>query len=246
MYSKDFFVTMTENYEYIKRNLDGLTKELAELARRAGRDKVTLVCVTKSGSDGELSALVRAGASDIGENRPQELKRRGELLYSEGLSPKLHEIGTLQRKNVKYIIDKAALIHSLDSLELALEINKRALAIGRRVPVLVEVNSGREPNKSGVLPEDVESFYESVRSLEGIEISGLMTMGPALDDAEDMRPYFRLTKEIFDKMNNRHAFSGEGVLSMGMSDSYKVAIEEGATLVRVGRKLFIKGEDENV
>ncbi len=231
---------MAENYEYIKKNLDELRAELNELSRRAGGGEVTLVCVTKSGSDEELSALMRAGASDIGENRPQELKRRGELLLSEGYSPRLHEIGSLQRKNVKYIIDKAALIHSLDSYELALEIDKRASAIGRKIPVLIEINSGKEPNKGGIMPEAAEEFYESIKDLPSLEIKGLMTMGPALENPEEMRPYFKLTRELFDKFNERAVFGDTPILSMGMSDSYAVAIEEGATLVRIGRRLFKK------
>lgn len=231
---------MAEDYGYIEKNLRELEAELALLAKRAGKEKVTLVCVTKSGSDEELSALVRAGASDIGENRPQELKRRGELLSQEGLFPTLHEIGNLQRKNVKLIIDKVALIHSLDSLELAAEIDKRAAAVGRKIPVLVEINSAEEEAKGGISPNDARAFCESVKKFGHLELCGLMTMGPPLDDAELMRPYFRLTREIFDELAGDGFFSGEPVLSMGMSDSYAVAIEEGATLVRVGRRLFKK------
>lgn len=231
---------MAEDYGYIEKNLRELEAELALLAKRAGKEKVSLVCVTKSGSDEELSALVRAGASDVGENRPQELKRRGELLSQEGLFPTLHEIGNLQRKNVKLIIDKVALIHSLDSLELAAEIDKRAAAVGRTVPVLVEINSAEEEAKGGIPPRDARAFCESVKQFEHLSLCGLMTMGPPLDDPELMRPYFRLTKKIFDELAGDGFFSGEPVLSMGMSDSYAVAIEEGATLVRVGRRLFKK------
>ena len=235
-----------ENYSYIKKNYEALCQELDLLADKLSRPRATLVCVTKSGTDEELSALAGFGASDIGENRPGELKRRGELLKLLGFEPSLHEIGTLQRNKVKYIIDKVALIHSLDSYALAVEINKRAEAIGRRVPVLIEVNSAREAAKGGIMPEDVEDFAKSLSGLSCTEIRGLMTMGPALENPEDMRPYFRLTKEIFDKLKDRQLFSGEPVLSMGMSDSYRIALEEGSTLVRVGRKLFNKGECENV
>ena len=231
---------MSSDYEYVKKNLDELTEELSALAASVGREKITLVCVTKSGSDEELTALVRAGASDIGENRPQELRRRGELLRAEGLTPTLHEIGNLQRKNVKLIINDVALIHSLDSIELAAEIDKRAAAIGRKIPVLAEINSGREENKGGILPECAEDFCAEIGRFESLELCGLMTMGPALDDPELMRPYFKLTKEIFDKLKENGAFVGEPILSMGMSDSYRVAIEEGATLVRIGRRLFQK------
>lgn len=227
------------NYNYIKRNFEELSEEIDFLAKKAGRE-VTLVAVTKSGSDEELLALAKAGAKDIGENRPQELHRRGALLFEAGYSPKLHEIGNLQRNKVKQIIENVALIHSLDSLSLAKEIERQAERVQRRVPVLIEINSGREENKGGIMPECAEEFYKSMREFKNIDVYGIMTMGPALDSPEELRPYFRLTKEIFDRIKNSYGFIGEGILSMGMSDSYKVAIEEGSTLVRVGRRLFVK------
>lgn len=227
------------NYNYIKRNFEELSEEIDFLAKKAGRE-VTLVAVTKSGSDEELLALAEAGAKDIGENRPQELHRRGALLFEAGYSPKLHEIGNLQRNKVKQIIENVSLIHSLDSLSLAKEIKRQAERVQRRIPVLIEINSGREENKGGIMPECAEEFYKSMREFKNIDVYGIMTMGPALDSPEELRPYFRLTKEIFDRIKNSYGFIGEGILSMGMSDSYKVAIEEGSTLVRVGRRLFVK------
>ena len=225
-----------EGFDYIRTNYLSLTEEIAELGKKSGQ-KVTLVAVTKSGSDDELLALAASGVSDIGENRPGELSRRGELLMRSGYAPRLHEIGNLQRNKVKLIIENVSLIHSLDSLELAKEIDKQAKKIGRNIKVLIEINSGRESQKGGIMPEDAEAFYLQVKELSNLEIAGLMTMGPALDDPEEMRPYFKLTKALFDKMNENHGFT-DGILSMGMSDSYIVAIEEGATMVRVGRKLF--------
>ena len=223
-------------FDYIRTNYLSLKEEIAELGKKTGQN-VTLVAVTKSGSDEELVALADAGVSDIGENRPSELRRRGDLLADAGYRPRLHEIGNLQRNKVKLIIESVDLIHSLDSVELAREIDKQAKRVGRRVKVLIEINSGRETQKGGILPEMAEDFYLQVRELSGIEIAGLMTMGPVCEDPEDLRPYFRLTKQLFDRMNETYGFS-DGILSMGMSDSYAVAIEEGATLVRVGRKLF--------
>ncbi len=223
-------------FEYVKRNYLELLSEIDLLQKKVGRE-VTLVAVTKSGSDEELLALAEAGVSHIGENRPGELKRRGDLLKAYGFGPTLHEIGNLQRNKVKLIIDDVALIHSLDSLSLAEEIDKQAKRVGRVVPVLIEINSGRETQKGGIMPEEAEDFLLSLKGLSGITVAGLMTMGPVCEDPEDMRPYFRETKELFDRLNRNHGFAG-GILSMGMSDSYAVAIEEGATLVRVGRKLF--------
>lgn len=223
-------------FEYIRENLDSLLAEIKTLEKKCGRE-VTLVAVTKSGSDEELIALAGAGAMDIGENRPQELRRRGDLLGQHGYSPRLHEIGNLQRNKVKMIIEDVSLIHSLDNLPLAEEIDRQAKRVGRVVPVLVEINSAREEQKGGILPEDAEEFILSLQELSGIRVAGLMTMGPVLDDPEGMRPYFRETKALFDRLNRRFGFDN-GILSMGMSDSYRVAIEEGATLIRVGRKLF--------
>ncbi len=226
------------DFGYIKSNLECLLREIDDLSEKYG-NHVTLVAVTKSGSDEELTELCRAGALNIGENRPSELARRGMLLKEGGFEPRLHEIGNLQRNKVKLIIESVDLIHSLDSLALAEEINKQAEKIGRTVPVLIEINSACEAQKGGVLPDDAEEFLLKVRKLTNITVKGLMTMGPVCDDPEEIRPYFRLTKALFDRLNRTYGFD-TGILSMGMSDSYAVAIQEGATMVRVGRKLFNK------
>ena len=232
-----FFGGGMDELDYIKSNLDELRSEIDELAKIQGR-AVTLVAVTKSGSDEELLRLCELGAVDIGENRPGELRRRGELLWSAGQKPRLHEIGNLQRNKVKLIIESVHLIHSLDNMALALEIDKQAGKVGRRVPVLIEINSASEEQKDGVLPEEAEEFFLKVRELPNISVMGLMTMGPVCESPEDIRPYFRLTRQLYDRLNRTYGFDGGGILSMGMSDSYRVAIEEGSTLVRVGRKLF--------
>ena len=224
------------SFDYIKSNVDTLLSEIKTLEKKYGRE-ITLVAVTKSGSDEELIALMECGVTDIGENRPQELRRRGDLLHSAGHSPKLHEIGNLQRNKVKMIIEDVQLIHSLDSLPLAEEIDKQARKAGRVVDVLVEINSAEEEQKGGIMPSDAEEFITELGRYENIRVRGLMTMGPVVDDPEELRPYFRLTRQLYDRLNRRFDFNG-GILSMGMSDSYAVAIEEGATLVRVGRKLF--------
>ena len=228
-------------YGYVRKNYDNLVLEIAEYEKRLKR-KITVVAVTKSGSDGEVVALVKAGATDIAENRPSELKRRAELLREAGFAPRLHEIGNLQRNKVKLVINEASLIHSVGKFELAKEISRQATALGITSRVLIEVNSAKEELKGGVFPEDAEELFLKVRELAGIEVMGIMTMGPALENAEMMRPYFRLTKEIFDRINEKYGFVGEGILSMGMSDSYAVAIEEGSNMIRVGRKLFDKNE----
>ena len=229
-----------EDYGYIKRNYTELTEELKSIASTLGTPAPTLVCVTKSGSDEELLALAAAGATDIGENRPGEVKRRGELLRANGYTPRMHEIGTLQRNKVKLVVGDAALIHSVDSVKLAQDIDRLAEKAGRTVPVLIEINSAKEENKSGVFPEDAEELLKQIRDMKNIRVTGLMTMGPAVDDAELLRGYFKATKELFDRLGAKYGFGDAPILSMGMSDSYRVAIEEGSTLMRVGRKLFKK------
>lgn len=228
-------------YGYVKNNYENLLSEIKQYEQRLGRS-ITLVAVTKSGTDEELLALAEAGVADIAENRPGELKRRAELLHEHGYSPRFHEIGNLQRNKVKLVIGLASLIHSVGKYELALEISRQATALGITVPVLIEINSAKEELKGGVIPEDAEELYLKVRELPGITVAGIMTMGPALACPEDLRPYFKLTKSIFDRINDQYGFDGGGILSMGMSESYTVAIEEGSTLIRVGRKLFEKNE----
>ena len=227
------------SYGYVKDNYLALMGEVSHFENKCKRN-ITVVAVTKSGTDEELFALMEAGAVDIGENRPSELQRRGELLREAGFRPRLHEIGQLQRNKVKLVADIASLIHSVDSLPLAVEIDRRAAKIGRRIPVLIEVNSGREENKGGVMPECAEELFLAMRELPSIELRGVMTMGPASADPEELRPYFKLAREIFENLGGRYGYAGEPILSMGMSDSYRVAIEEGSSLIRVGRNLFRK------
>ena len=231
-------------YGYVKKNYIDLLAEVKASEERFGR-RITIVAVTKSGTDEELLALAAAGVTDVAENRPGELKRRCELLREHGYTPRFHEIGNLQRNKVKLVIDKASLIHSVGKIELAEEISRQAEALGITVSVLIEINSAREELKGGAMPEDAESLFLRVRELPGLSVEGVMTMGPAVTNPEDIRPYFRLTKEIFDRINEKHGFAGEGILSMGMSDSYAVAIEEGSTLIRVGRRLFDKTKGDN-
>ena len=228
-----------KNFVYLKENLSRIQDRISELERQYQR-RITLVCVTKSGSDEELSELARLGAVHIGENRPGELVRRGGLLRAEGYSPTLHQIGHLQRNKVKLVAGVASLIHSLDSIALAEELNRQAKKLGIRIDALIEINSAREESKGGIDPCEAEEFFLKVRELDCINVRGIMTMGPVLEDKEGLRPYFRMTKEIFDKINAQYGFAGEPVLSMGMSESFEIAIEEGANLVRIGRRLFEK------
>lgn len=228
------------SYEYVRENYLSLKDEIAAIAHRVGVPSPTLVAVTKSGTDEELVALAKAGVTDIGENRPQELLRRSVLLAEAGYTPRLHEIGHLQSNKAGKIARIATLIHSVGSLSLARELSRVGGIEGKDIPILIELNSACEESKSGVLPDEVFAFFESVRTLPNLSVRGLMTMGPNVE-GEAIRPYFRLTKSIFESVRTRYGYDTDSpVLSMGMSDSFGIAIEEGSTLVRVGRRLFIK------
>jgi pyridoxal phosphate enzyme (YggS family) len=201
---------------------------------------VTLEAAAKSRTAREIDEAIRAGIEVIGENYVNEtLKVKKDVLEEADW----HFIGHLQRNKVKKAVEIFDLIETVDSVRLAREIDKRCSNIDKLMPVFIEVNSGREPQKYGVLPEDVRPLIEEIAGLEHVEVFGLMTMGPFTGDPEDARPYFVETRRVFGEISG---LSIPGVrmkmLSMGMSNSYKVAIEEGANLVRIGTKIF--GERE--
>lgn len=227
------------DFTYLYDNLSLVREKMCKAAERAGVPVPTLVPVTKAGSDDELLALAALGVGDIAENRPQELVRRGALLAGCGYRPRLHEIGTLQTNKVRLILPVVHLIQSVDSIPLAREIEKRAKTAGKTVSVLLEVNSAREENKSGVSPDEAEPLAGFLHEAEHLCFSGVMTMGPVCENPEDIRPFFRETKRLFDRLSPLFE-TDVPILSMGMSDSFEVGIEEGATLVRVGRRLFTK------
>ncbi len=227
-------------FSYIGDNLARIKEACAKRADALGLAHPALLAVTKSATDEEVVALVREfGQAAIAENRVQMFTAR-YALFSDAERPQMHVIGSLQTNKVKYMVDKCALLHSLDSLRLAEEIEKQAAKRGCVLPVLIEVNSGREENKGGVLPEDAEDLADSLAAFPHIALRGIMTMAPVLTDKEAYRPYFRETAGIFHRLRDRKMLGETPVLSMGMSDSYEIAIEEGATMIRVGRGLFRK------
>ncbi len=197
---------------------------------------VELMAAAKSRTPKEILRAVEAGVTIIGENYVQEAFAAFEVV---GPLVKWHFIGHLQKNKVKKAVQIFDMIETVDSIELASEIDKRCSQHGRIMPVLVEINSGREPQKFGILPEEAESLIQEMLPLQNVKIEGLMTMGPMFGDPEDARPYFIETRKIFDKMRY---LSIPGVemryLSMGMTNSYKVALEEGANIVRIGTKIF--------
>lgn len=228
------------DYAYIGENLARVRENCERIALRLGISAPTILAVTKSASSEEVAALVREhGQRAIAENRTSLFCERYDL-FSDGERPEMHLIGQLQTNKVKYIAGKTALIHSLDSERLCAEIEKQAAKRDIKMRVLIEINSGREEAKGGVMPEDAFAFAERVLSYPHLTLSGLMTMGPVLAESEAYRPYFRETAAIFEEMKRRGYLSEDAVLSMGMSASYAPAVEEGATVIRVGRGLFLR------
>ena len=197
--------------------------------------------MTKLHTVEELDQAISAGATDVGENRVQELLEK----YDRTAEPvRWHLIGHLQTNKVKNIIDKVVLIHSVDSLKLAKEISKRAIAADKVMDILIEINIGMEGSKSGVPAEDVESLVKEIAAeCEGVRIRGVMCVPPIGETSEDSRPYFKKTKAIFDNLKTldlpQERFLPD-TLSMGMSGDFEVAVEEGATIVRVGSSIFGK------
>ncbi len=226
---------------YLDRNIASVRMRMAEAAKSAGRENdALLIAAAKSGSAEELCHLHRAcGLTDIGENRVQQLLERYEVLHAEGFN--IHFIGHLQTNKVKYIIDKVCMIHSLDSERLAAEIDAQAAKRGLVMDVLIEVNIGREPNKSGVIPEDVPAFFDSLARFSSLRCRGFMTMAPNCEKKEEYLKYFsEISQLAVDIWSKKRDNKERMILSMGMSGSFEQAIVCGATAVRVGRTLFEK------
>jgi pyridoxal phosphate enzyme (YggS family) len=222
----------------VEDNIRRVRGVMAEAARRSGRlpEAIRLMAVTKTVGDDRILAAIQAGVELMGENYVQEAKRKIEKL---GKASEWHLIGRLQTNKAKVAIHLFDMIHSVDRLELAVELDRRARAAGRVIPILIEVNVGGEESKSGVPYNSAPDLIRLAAPLANLSIRGLMTMPPWFDDPEESRPYFRAMREL------QNRIAGEAVpgvemreLSMGMTDDYVVAIEEGATIVRIGRGIF--------
>ena len=216
----------------VKENIKKILSELPE--------GVELVAAAKTRTPQEILEAIEAGIKIIGENYVQEAKSAYKLV---GNKAKWHFIGHLQKNKVRKAVKIFDVIETVDSLGLAQEIDKACLKENKVMPVLIEVNSGREDQKFGVIPEDIEQLVKEMSVLKNIKMSGLMTMGPMFGDPEDARPYFVETRKVFEKIKALGIPNVEmKYLSMGMSNSYKVAIEEGANIVRIGSGIFGKRE----
>ena len=230
------------SFEYIDRNVAGVVERIEKAKLAAGRENesVMLLAAVKYAEPAEIEYLYHhAGITHVGENRVQQLLAHREAINCEGLD--FHFIGTLQTNKVKYIIDKVSMIHSLDSLKLAAEIDKQAKKHGIVMDVLVEINSGAEESKSGVLPEELEAFCDAIEAFENINHKGFMTMAPKCEKKEEYLKYFQQTyRQVLDIWTKKRHNISKPIISMGMSDSFEEAIMCGSDIVRVGRGLFIK------
>jgi len=201
---------------------------------------VLLVAAAKTRTLMEVETVIKAGVTHIGYNYVQEAL---PIIQEIGDRATWHMIGHLQTNKSKFIAEFFDMCQTVDSWHLAKYLDKRCRMVDRVLPVLVEINSGKESNKTGVLPRDVDALIEKISSLKNLKVQGLMTMGPRFGDPENSRPYFQLTREIFERITTKNIPNVEmKYLSMGMSNSYQIAIEEGANIVRIGTKLF--GERE--
>ena len=224
-------MSVCENYRAVEEKVRNACKKAGR-----SREEVTLIAVSKTKPVSMIEELLPLGVRDFGENKVQELTAKEEVLPKD---IRWHMIGHLQRNKVKYVIDKACMIHSVDSLRLAQEISKEAVKHDLVMPVLIEVNVAGEESKFGVSVEEAPSLVEEAAKLSGIQVKGLMTIAPNVDDPEENRNVFRnLRKLSVDIREKNFDNVTMNVLSMGMTGDYEVAIEEGATHVRVGTGIF--------
>lgn len=222
---------VTDNYRFIRQQVD-------ETAAKCGRspEDITLIAVSKTKPLEDIEELIQIGVEDFGENKVQELCDKYERVSRP---VRFHQIGHLQTNKVKYVIDKAVLIHSVDSMKLAKEIQKEAAKRQLISQILVEVNVAEEDSKFGLRTEEVLPFVQEIAAFPNIHVNGLMTIAPFVEDPEENRKYFRILKQLsLDIISKNIDNISMNVLSMGMTNDYKVAIEEGATMVRVGTAIF--------
>ncbi|MCI9417802.1 MAG: YggS family pyridoxal phosphate-dependent enzyme [Eubacterium sp.] len=222
----------------LRENLKQVEENIVKACERAGRERseITLVAVSKTKPVSMLSEIYECGVRDFGENKVQEICEKRDLLPSD---IRWHMIGHLQRNKVKYIINDTTLIHSVDSYRLAEEINVQAKKINRIIPILIEINIADESSKFGIAKEEALQLAEEISHLDGIQIRGLMTIAPYVENPEENRPYFKKIRELAVDIAKENIDNvSMDILSMGMTGDYAVAIEEGATIVRVGTGIF--------
>lgn len=222
----------------LRENLKQVEENISKACEKAGRkrEEVTLIAVSKTKPVSMLSEVYDCGIREFGENKVQEICDKRDELPSD---IRWHMIGHLQRNKVKYIVRDVALIHSVDTYRLAEEINIQAKKINRIVPILIEVNIAGEASKFGISAEETKQLVEEISKLNNLQIQGLMTIAPFVEDPEENRPYFQKIRELSVDIARENIDNvSMDILSMGMTGDYMVAVEEGATMVRVGTGIF--------
>ena len=222
----------------IRDHLNEVRENIQKACEKAGRSpqEVTLIAVSKTKPLFMLEEAYEAGARDFGENKVQEILEKHPKMPEDA---RFHMIGHLQRNKVKQVLPHAVLIHSVDSYRLAEQISQEAGKLGITAKILLEVNVAKEESKFGMMPEDVEEMAGQIAALPHLQIEGLMTIAPFVDDPEKNRPVFRKLYQLSVDIKKKNIDNvNMGVLSMGMTGDYQVAVEEGATLVRVGTGIF--------
>ncbi len=220
----------------LKERVQAIERRVADLSLERWGRPAEIIAVTKTVEPERIRGLLPCGLTRLGENRAQEILQKRPLLDA---SFRIDCIGRLQTNKVKYIIDQVSMIQSLDRMNLAQEIDRRAQQTGRRMPVLIQVNIGREPQKGGIAEEELPAFAREAAKLSGLEIRGLMAVMPVSDRPEELRPLFVRMRGLFEHLRDE-AVAGTRIeeLSMGMSGDYEIAAEEGATHLRLGSALF--------
>lgn len=224
--------------EIIKNNLEIINKKIKKAALRADRnpEEIKLVAVAKTATIEQIEEAIKAGVKIIGENKVQEAKEKYQIITAD---IEWHLVGHLQTNKVKYAVEIFDCIHSVDSIKLAEEIDKRSLQFGKTTNVLVEVNVSGEETKCGIKPEEVEPFLKELSKFSRIRVRGLMTIAPIVEDKEEVRPYFSKLRELSKEIKSKNIKNVRmDYLSMGMSEDFEIAIEEGANMVRIGRGIF--------
>lgn len=226
----------------VSDNLKSVTLSIAKSCEKSGRkpEDVKLVCVTKEAALSDIEEILASGVRDIGENRVQEALLKYNTI---GDKAAWHLIGHLQTNKARDAVKIFSLIHSVDSVRLAKEIDKEAKKIGKIQNILAEVNISGEASKFGMKPEELKPFFKEIALYPNINILGLMTVAPEAEDPEKVRPYFRGLRELLNELNSM-LNTKYSILSMGMSNDFEIAIEEGATIVRVGRAIFGSKHDK--
>ncbi len=222
--------------QYLNDNYQSLIRDIKETCDRTGKDfnEITLIAVSKTFPAEDINIVREAGQVHFGENKVQELKSKFDILGNENIN--WHLIGHLQTNKVKYIADFVHLIHSVDSLKLAEVINEQAVKHNRKIDILVQVNTSNEDQKSGIEPEDAGDLCSAISKLGNINIKGLMTIGMFTDDEDIIRNNFKALKTVYDEL--KRVYSSFQYLSMGMTSDYRIAIEEGANMLRIGSAIF--------